>query len=103
MYAFSCVGIAGTVLRGAGRRVKKECDELVQAKGKIPVTQCLVSSAGNLPCKHLIHVHAPAPPKEPTDNADQYIEQYQHSLRNLFVTALQVSSLFLKSKINIQD
>jgi len=61
----------------------------VQAKGKVPATHCLVSSNGNLPCHHLIHVHAPPPPKEPTDNADAFIEQYQQSLRNLFATAVQ--------------
>jgi len=45
-------GIAGTISRAAGRKVKKECDERVQLKGKVPITQVVISGNGNLPCKY---------------------------------------------------
>jgi len=50
-------GIAGTISRAAGRKVKKECDERVQLKGKVPITQVVISGNGNLPCKYILHAH----------------------------------------------
>ena len=43
----------------AGDKVQRECDNHVSNNGRLLVADVFVSSAGNLPCKLLVHTTFP--------------------------------------------
>jgi putative ATPase len=52
-------GVAGIISRAAGPELQKECDALVQKQGPFPTGSAVVSTAGRLPFKGVIHAVGP--------------------------------------------
>jgi O-acetyl-ADP-ribose deacetylase len=52
-------GVAGIVSRAAGPALQAECDRLVAARGPLPAGSAVVSTAGRLPFKGVIHAVGP--------------------------------------------
>lgn len=52
-------GVAAAISEAAGYKFDQESRDYVQKNGPIPVGSCCVTSAGNLPCKLVIHTVGP--------------------------------------------
>ncbi|NXG44692.1 PAR14 polymerase, partial [Psilopogon haemacephalus] len=52
-------GLADALLRAAGPELQQECDELVRKKGILHPGCAVVTGAGKLPCKNVIHAVGP--------------------------------------------
>ncbi|MCX8037254.1 MAG: macro domain-containing protein [Candidatus Sumerlaeia bacterium] len=52
-------GVAAVIARAAGRSLVEECNQYVRQHGMIAVGEAIVTSAGNLPFKGVIHAVGP--------------------------------------------
>ncbi|XP_054828835.1 protein mono-ADP-ribosyltransferase PARP14-like isoform X2 [Eublepharis macularius] len=52
-------GLAEALLRAAGPAMQRECDELVRKYGRLKPGRAVISGAGDLPCKQIIHAVGP--------------------------------------------
>jgi len=52
-------GIAAAISKAAGPALDKECDAIIREKGRVPIGGAVVTTAGNLPFKGVIHVVGP--------------------------------------------
>lgn len=52
-------GVAGAISRAAGPDLDRESEEIVRARGPIPVGEAVVTGAGRLPFKGVIHCVGP--------------------------------------------
>jgi O-acetyl-ADP-ribose deacetylase (regulator of RNase III) len=52
-------GVAGIIARAAGRALQEESDRIVRAKGALPTGAAVVTTAGLLPFKGVIHAVGP--------------------------------------------
>jgi O-acetyl-ADP-ribose deacetylase (regulator of RNase III) len=52
-------GVAAIISRAAGPALQQECDLLIQQKGAFPTGSAVVSTAGKLPFKGVIHAVGP--------------------------------------------
>ncbi|XP_010183675.1 PREDICTED: poly [ADP-ribose] polymerase 14-like [Mesitornis unicolor] len=52
-------GLAEALLKAAGPELQQECDELVRKNGKLQPGCAVITSAGKLPCKNIIHAVGP--------------------------------------------
>jgi O-acetyl-ADP-ribose deacetylase (regulator of RNase III) len=52
-------GLAADIAREAGPRLENQCHLAIKKLGRIPVTQNVVTTAGNLPFKGVIHAVGP--------------------------------------------
>lgn len=52
-------GVAAVIARAAGPSLVQECDRLVRGNGPVPTGDCVVTTAGNLPFKGVIHAVGP--------------------------------------------
>ncbi|NXP21327.1 PAR14 polymerase, partial [Scytalopus superciliaris] len=57
-------GLADALLRAAGPTLQEECDELVRRNGRIQPGHAVITDAGKLPCKKVIHAVGPRWRKE---------------------------------------
>ncbi|XP_075008918.1 protein mono-ADP-ribosyltransferase PARP14 isoform X6 [Calonectris borealis] len=52
-------GLAEALLKAAGPELQQECDELVRKNGNLQPGCAVITSAGKLPCKNVIHAVGP--------------------------------------------
>ncbi|NWW79438.1 PAR14 polymerase, partial [Climacteris rufus] len=52
-------GLAGALLRAAGPALQEECDDLVRRNGRLQPGCAVITGAGRLPCKNVIHAVGP--------------------------------------------
>jgi O-acetyl-ADP-ribose deacetylase (regulator of RNase III) len=52
-------GVAGAIVRRGGRAIQEECDRLVAEHGEVPTGGAVVTGAGRLPARHVIHAVGP--------------------------------------------
>ena len=52
-------GVAAAIARAAGDALEREGDKIVRERGEIPVGDAVVTTAGNLPQKGVIHAVGP--------------------------------------------
>ncbi|NWR27497.1 PAR14 polymerase, partial [Tachuris rubrigastra] len=57
-------GLAEALLRAAGPTLQEECDELVRKNGRFQPGSAVITGAGKLPCKNVIHAVGPRWRKE---------------------------------------
>ncbi|NXU85255.1 PAR14 polymerase, partial [Xiphorhynchus elegans] len=57
-------GLADALLRAAGATLQEECDELVRKNGPFQPGHAVITGAGKLPCKQVIHAVGPRWRKE---------------------------------------
>ncbi|NWR62452.1 PAR14 polymerase, partial [Bucorvus abyssinicus] len=57
-------GLAEALLKAAGPELQEECDELVRKSGRLQPGSAVITGAGNLPCKSVIHAVGPRWRKE---------------------------------------
>ncbi|HPI19775.1 MAG TPA: macro domain-containing protein, partial [Candidatus Kapabacteria bacterium] len=52
-------GVDGAIHRVAGAILHEECMQIIKEKGSCPTGDAVITSAGNLPCKYVIHTVGP--------------------------------------------
>ncbi|XP_053554016.1 protein mono-ADP-ribosyltransferase PARP14 [Bombina bombina] len=52
-------GLALSLLNAAGPKLQTDCDKIIKKMGKIKVGDSVITDAGNLPCKQVIHTVGP--------------------------------------------
>uniref|UniRef100_A0A803JEU7 Poly [ADP-ribose] polymerase n=1 Tax=Xenopus tropicalis TaxID=8364 RepID=A0A803JEU7_XENTR len=52
-------GLALALLNAAGPKLQTECDRIIKREGKYSVGESVITGAGNLPCKQVIHTVSP--------------------------------------------
>ncbi|MFL6359700.1 MAG: macro domain-containing protein [Nitrososphaeraceae archaeon] len=52
-------GVAAAIVRKGGAIIQEESDKIVTSRGLVPVGLAVITTAGNLPCKTVIHAVGP--------------------------------------------
>src|SRR6185295_10316817 len=52
-------GVAGAIARAAGPKLEEEGDAIVRSRGHLAVTESVITTAGRLPFKGVIHAVGP--------------------------------------------
>ncbi|KAM4626890.1 protein mono-ADP-ribosyltransferase PARP14-like [Discoglossus pictus] len=52
-------GLALDLLKAAGSKLQTDCDNIVNKEGRLSVGESVITDAGNLPCKQVIHTVGP--------------------------------------------
>ncbi|XP_045041876.2 protein mono-ADP-ribosyltransferase PARP14 isoform X3 [Desmodus rotundus] len=71
-------GLAAALSKAAGPELQADCDQIVKEKGMIPPGHAIVSRAGNLPCRQVIHAIGP---KWKKDDAQGCVLQLKKAVR----------------------
>ncbi|XP_036907370.1 protein mono-ADP-ribosyltransferase PARP14 [Sturnira hondurensis] len=71
-------GLAAALSKEAGPELQADCDQIVKKKGIIPVGHAVVSRAGQLPYRHVIHAIGP---KWKRDDAQGCVLQLKEAVR----------------------
>ncbi|XP_009586393.1 PREDICTED: poly [ADP-ribose] polymerase 14-like, partial [Fulmarus glacialis] len=61
-------GLAQALLKAAGPELQQECDELVRKNGNLQPGCAVITGAGKLPCKNVIHAVGPRWRKDEAEN-----------------------------------
>ncbi|XP_076199138.1 protein mono-ADP-ribosyltransferase PARP14-like isoform X3 [Aptenodytes patagonicus] len=61
-------GLAEALLKAAGPELQQECDELVRKNGSLQPGCAVITGAGKLPCKNVIHAVGPRWRKDEAEN-----------------------------------
>lgn len=80
-------GVAGAIVRNGGRIIQQESDRWVQEHGLVPTGKTAVTSAGDLPCRYIIHAVGPVW-YGGTENEDKLLYQ---AARNSLLHANELS------------
>ncbi|XP_056389292.1 protein mono-ADP-ribosyltransferase PARP14-like [Hyla sarda] len=54
-----CGGLALALLKAAGPILQDDCNHIIKKMGKVPTGESVITNAGNLPCKQVIHTVGP--------------------------------------------
>lgn len=52
-------GVAAAIAEAAGSELEEECESIIRIQGRVPTTKSVVTSAGKLPFKGVIHAVGP--------------------------------------------
>ncbi len=52
-------GVDGAIHRAGGPAILEECKKIVAERGRLPTGQAVITTAGNMPAKHVIHTVGP--------------------------------------------
>ncbi|KAG8547822.1 hypothetical protein GDO81_027392 [Engystomops pustulosus] len=52
-------GLAAALLKASGNKLQDDCDRIVMKEGKLSAGDSVITDAGNLPCKQVIHTVGP--------------------------------------------
>eukprot|EP00759_Apiculatamorpha_spiralis_P043919 PhF_6_TR41066/c0_g1_i2/m.62209 len=52
-------GLAKAIVKAAGPIINTQCEAHIAKNGLVPTGACIVTAAGSLPCKHVIHAVGP--------------------------------------------
>lgn len=58
-------GVDGAIHRAGGPRIVEECREIVSSEGRCPPGQAVITGAGRLPCRWVIHTVGPIHGSDP--------------------------------------
>ncbi|NXK44053.1 PAR14 polymerase, partial [Chauna torquata] len=72
-------GLAEALLQAAGPELQMECDELVRKNGRLQPGCAVITGAGKLPCKHVIHAVGP---RWRNDEAEKCVWLLRKTIKN---------------------
>ncbi|MHC4917040.1 MAG: O-acetyl-ADP-ribose deacetylase [Planctomycetota bacterium] len=73
-------GVDGAIHRAGGPEILEECKAIVARQGRLPAGQAVITGAGRMPAKHVIHTVGPVYSGKPRD-ADLLASCHAQSLR----------------------
>ena len=74
-------GVDGAIHRAGGYAILEECKTIVAEKGKLPTGQAVITTAGELPAKHVIHTVGPVWRGGNKNEPDLLADCYRNSLQ----------------------
>jgi O-acetyl-ADP-ribose deacetylase (regulator of RNase III) len=74
-------GVDGTIHRGGGPAILEECRLIVKQKGRLPEGKAVITTAGRLPARHVIHTVGPIYMDGKRGEAEILASAYRESLR----------------------
>src|SRR5687768_2414746 len=76
-------GVDGAIHRAGGPEIKKECEEIrrTQYPDGLPTGEAVITTAGKMPAKRVIHTVGPVYSRGGRDKAELLASCYQNSLR----------------------
>ena len=60
-------GVDGAIHRAGGPQILAECEEIVARQGPLPAGKAVITTAGEMPSKYVIHTVGPVYSGKPTD------------------------------------
>ncbi|XP_073490630.1 protein mono-ADP-ribosyltransferase PARP14-like [Aquarana catesbeiana] len=78
-------GLAKAILDAAGHKLQDDCDQIIRKDGKLLTGNSVITDAGKLPCKQIIHTIAPRWDANSRSRCEQL-------LRKAITTSLQLAS-----------
>ncbi|NWH70554.1 PAR14 polymerase, partial [Piaya cayana] len=79
-----CGGLAAALLEAAGPELQKECDNLLEKYGSVQPGSAVITGAGKLPCKNVIHAVGPRWRK---DDAENCVSLLRKTVKNILQLA----------------
>lgn len=74
-------GVDGAIHRAGGRVISTQCHAWVRAHGPLPTGQAMITDAGDLPARHVIHTVGPIWDEQPAEiSARLLADCYRNSL-----------------------
>lgn len=74
-------GVDGAIHRAGGPRILEECKEIVARQGRCATGQAVITGAGNLKAKYVIHAVGPRYGRDPAREAELLSSAYRESMR----------------------
>jgi O-acetyl-ADP-ribose deacetylase (regulator of RNase III) len=74
-------GVDGAIHNAGGPAILEECRQIVAAHGRLPTGQAVITTAGNMPSKHVIHTVGPVWHGGDSGEADLLASAYRNSLQ----------------------
>ncbi|XP_036417765.1 protein mono-ADP-ribosyltransferase PARP9 [Colossoma macropomum] len=59
-------GLAEALCRAGGPQIQQQSDQIIKVRGRVATGEAVVTPAGNLPCKYIIHAVGPHVPPNPS-------------------------------------
>jgi O-acetyl-ADP-ribose deacetylase (regulator of RNase III) len=78
-------GVDGAIHRAGGPSIKKECKEIVDRRGRLPAGQAVITGAGKMKARHVIHTVGPVYRGSEKDAAvlrSAYVESMKRAAEN---------------------
>lgn len=86
----NCGGVADVIAKAAGDKMEDDCREKMRNRKKIKVSENVVTCAGNLPCRWIIHAVGP--------RWDDYFNK-EKALEDLYMTVFNVLKTASESRM----
>lgn len=74
-------GVDGAIHRAGGSQILEECKEIRNRQGKCKTGEAVVTTAGNLPAKHVIHTVGPIWNNDEEKSSELLANCYKNSLK----------------------
>ena len=74
-------GVDGAIHRAGGPMILEECIQIVAKQGQLPTGQAVITTAGNMPSKHVIHTVGPIWRGGNQNEPDLLASAYRESLK----------------------
>ena len=74
-------GVDGAIHRAGGPAILEECKRIVEKQGRLPAGKAVITTAGNLPAKYVIHTVGPVWDGGNKNEAELLASSYRESLR----------------------
>ncbi|XP_066277106.1 uncharacterized protein [Branchiostoma lanceolatum] len=79
-------GVAAAIVRAGGSLIQSECSEYFYSQGPLKTTECMWTTAGHLPCKHIIHAAGP------NYNNASTLQKLKETCINIFAMAVDLKA-----------
>jgi O-acetyl-ADP-ribose deacetylase (regulator of RNase III) len=86
-------GVDGAIHRAGGSAILEECKKIVLRQGRLPAGKAVITTAGKMPAKHVIHTVGPIWRGGDNNEPEQLASAYRESLK-LAATKKQSSVSF---------
>src|SRR5260370_31045419 len=86
-------GVDGAMHRAGGPSILEECKVLVAQNGRCPTGGAVITGAGNLPARYVIHAVGPRYGKNRAKEAEVLAAAHRESLRLAIQPGLEASAL----------
>ncbi|MFW6108476.1 MAG: O-acetyl-ADP-ribose deacetylase [bacterium] len=73
-------GVDGAIHRAGGPEILAECKEIVKAQGRLPTGQAVITTAGRMPARHVVHTVGPVWHGGDSDEDTRLADAYRNSL-----------------------
>ena len=73
-------GVDGAIHRAGGPEILEECRRIVERQGSLPAGEAVLTTAGRLPCRHVIHTVGPRWAGGTRGEAETLARCYRNSL-----------------------